>query len=76
MVKQYCVCGCSKGAVSGKRSWHISPNDKPAVNSVNNYGGGGEYITSMAWVLTHTFSVCIRHTETFEYGKKIMYLDY
>ena len=26
MVKQYCVCGCSKSAVSGKRSWHILSN--------------------------------------------------
>ena len=38
MVKQCCVCGCSKGAVSGKQSWHILPNDKPAVNSIYHPG--------------------------------------
>ena len=37
MLKRYCACVCSIGAVSGKRSWHILPNDKPAVDSSINY---------------------------------------
>ena len=54
-VKQYCVCGCSECAVTGQRSRHTLPNDKPAVDSIINYSQG---------VNADTFNVRIRHTAT------------
>ena len=56
----FTVYGCSEGEISGKQSWIIFPNDKPAVDSIISYETNNNTSITQALMQTHpTFILAI-----------------